>query len=139
MCDLEIDGFKNFVAMHYSFSQRDTPYWKYVADRIEYDYNSGLLDNLFLRFASEKHVILSVSGDPAHNDGLRYVGAGMGVNPINKHTMALSRLQHGISDEEYQNDLIDAELNFDNWNKYMYDWCNTLPSSYEFQKQTIYS
>ena len=63
----------------------------------------------------------------------------MGVNPINKHTMALSRLQHGISDEEYQNDLIDAELNFDNWNKSMYDWCNSLPSSYEFQKQTIYS
>ena len=139
VCDLEIDGFKNFVAMHYSFSQRDTPYWKYVADRIEYDYTSGLLDNLFLRFASEKHVILSISGDPAHNDGLRYVGAGMGVNPINKHTMALSRLQHGISDEEYQNDLIDAELNFDNWNKSMYDWCNSLPSSYEFQKQTIYS
>ena len=112
--------------MHYSFSQRETPYWKYVADRVEYDYSSGLLDNLFLRFASEKHVILSISGDPAHNDGLRYVGAGMGVNPINKHTLKLFKLQQGISDEEYLDDMIVAEHNFDSWNHSMYNWCDGL-------------
>jgi len=138
VCDLEIDGFKNFIAAHYAFSQHDTAYWRHVANEIEYDFVRGALDNLFMRYASEKHVIYEFAGDPAHNDGLRYIAAGMGFNPLNKHTLHLKRLQNSLDPREDEENLIIAEERFDAWNKEMYDWCKTLPSSYQYQKETIY-
>ena len=53
--DLEIEGFKNFIAAHYAFNKQ-TEYWKYVANEIEYDMSTASLDNLFVRYSSEKHV-----------------------------------------------------------------------------------
>lgn len=134
--DLEIEGFKNFIAAHYAFSARETRYWKEVSDHIQYDFSTGALDNLFMRYASEKHVLYEFAGDPAHNDGLRYIAAGMGFNPINKHTLTLKRLQNNLS---FDDDLVDtAELRFDKWNDEMYHWCSDLPSTYQFTKETIY-
>jgi len=138
VCDLEIEGFKNFIAAHYAFSSRDTPYWLEVADHIQYDFSTGALDNLFMRYASEKHVIYEFAGDPAHNDGLRYIAAGMGFNPINKHTLTLKRLQNNLSPVHDQQEIDTAEIRFDEWNAEMYDWCSGLPSTYEFTKETIY-
>jgi tryptophan halogenase len=138
VADLEIEGFKNFIAAHYAFSARETKYWRYVSDVIQYDFTTGALDNLFVRWASEKHVAYEFIGDPAHNDGLRYVGAGMGFNPLNNHTLRLKRLQNNLLPEVDQQELDTAELRIDEWNRTMLEWCNTLPSSYEFQKQTIY-
>jgi tryptophan halogenase len=91
-----------------------------------------------MRYASEKHVIYEFAGDPAHNDGLRYIAAGMGYNPINKHTLHLKRLQNGLIPEVDEQEIATADLRFDKWDRDMYDWCSTLPSSYEFLKQTIY-
>ena len=138
VCDLEIEGFKNFIAAHYAFSNRETEYWQYVANEVEYDFSTGALDNLFMRYASEKHVIYDFAGDPQHNDGLRYIAAGMGFNPLNNHTLTLKRLQNGLCPVEDAEDMLEAEHRFDEWDKEMYDWCMTLPSSYQFQKNTIY-
>ena len=138
VCDLEIEGFKNFIAAHYAFSNRETEYWQYVANEVEYDFSTGALDNLFMRYASEKHVIYDFAGDPQHNDGLRYIAAGMGFNPLNNHTLTLKRLQNGLDPVEDAEDMLEAERRFDEWDKEMYDWCMTLPSSYQFQKNTIY-
>ena len=63
----------------------------------------------------------------------------MGFNPLNKHTLKLTRLQNQLSEAADKIELDKAELLFDGWNKAMYHWCDDLPSSYEFQKQTIYS
>ena len=136
--DLEIEGYKNFIAAHYAFSARDTEYWQYVANEIEYDFTQGALDNLFMRYASEKHVLYEFAGDPAHNDGLRYIAAGMGFNPLNSHTLTLKRLQNSLDPRVDAEDMLTADLRFDEWDKEMYDWCKTLPSSYQFQKNTIY-
>jgi len=138
VCDLEIEGFKNFIAAHYAFSARQTKYWEEVSDHIQYDFSTGALDNLFMRYASEKHVIYEFAGDPAHNDGLRYIAAGMGYSPINKHTLHLKRLQNSLVPEVDEQEIATADLRFDEWDRDMYDWCSTLPSSYEFLKQTIY-
>ena len=137
--DLEIEGFKNFIAAHYAFSARETPYWQTVANDVEYDFTTASLDNLFVKYSSEKHVTYEWSGDQNYNDGLRYIGAGMGFNPLNKHTLKLTRLQNQLSEAADKIELDKAELLFDGWNKAMYHWCDDLPSSYEFQKQTIYS
>ena len=137
--DLEIEGFKNFIAAHYAFSARETPYWQTVANDVEYDFTTASLDNLFVKYSSEKHVSYEWSGDQNYNDGLRYIGAGMGFNPLNKHTLKLTRLQNQLSEAADKIELDKAELLFDGWNKAMYHWCDDLPSSYEFQKQTIYS
>lgn len=136
--DLEIEGYKNFIAAHYAFSARDTEYWQYVANEIEYDFTQGALDNLFMRYASEKHVLYEFAGDPAHNDGLRYIAAGMGFNPLNSHTLTLKRLQNSLDPRVDAEEMLTADLRFDEWDKEMYDWCKTLPSSYQFQKNTIY-
>ena len=138
VCDLEIEGFKNFVAAHYAFSDRKTPYWQSVSDDIQYDFTTGGLDNLFVRFASEKHVAYEFIGDRNHNDGLRYVGSGMGLNPLNNHTLRLKRLQNNLAPEVDEQELKTAELNIDEWNDKMLKWCNALPSSYQFLKETIY-
>jgi tryptophan halogenase len=138
VADLEIEGFKNFICAHYAFSDRDTPYWKYVANEVDYDMSTAELDNLFVRYSSEKHVVYEWLGDPSHNDGLRYVGAGMGFNPLNNHTLRLKRIQNGLSPIRDQHALYGASTEIDNWNQRMYDWCQTLPSSYQYQKQTIY-
>ena len=137
--DLEIEGFKNFIAAHYAFSARETPYWQTVANDVEYDFTTASLDNLFVKYSSEKHVTYEWSGDQNYNDGLRYIGAGMGFNPLNKFTLKLTRLQNQLSEAADKIELDKAELLFDGWNKAMYHWCDDLPSSYEFQKQTIYS
>ena len=63
----------------------------------------------------------------------------MGFNPLNKFTLKLTRLQNQLSEAADKIELDKAELLFDGWNKAMYHWCDDLPSSYEIQKQTIYS
>ena len=138
VADLEIEGFKNFIAAHYAFTQNCHPYWEYVANEVEYDMSTASLDNLFVRYSSEKHVAYEWVGDPGHNDGLRYVGAGMGFNPLNTHTLKLKRLQNGLSQVRDEFALHGAEQEIDRWNQEMYDWCMTLPSSYQYQKETIY-
>jgi len=138
VCDLEIEGFKNFVSTHYSNSNRETAYWKFVANEIQYDFEVGALDNLNMKQAAEKYVVYDFMGDPAHNDGLRYVGSGMGFNPINKHTFTLKRLREGKDPSPTADDILDAECMFDKWNEDLYNWCEGLPSSYQFLKNTIY-
>lgn len=53
-------------------------------------------------------------------------------------SMRIKRLQNNLLPEVDQQQLDTAELRIDEWNQEMLDWCNSLPSSYEFQKQTIY-
>ena len=62
----------------------------------------------------------------------------MGFNPINKVTLPLSRMCNEILPEEDDEALSKAEDIIDKWHEDMLSYCETLPSSYEFLKQTIY-
>ena len=138
--DYEIEGQKNFVAAHYAFSEREEPYWQTASDVIDYDFSGGA-DNYFLRHASHKYInfdFVSPMGSIEYNDGPRYCAAGMGFNPINKVTLPLSRMCNEILPEEDDEALSKAEDIIDKWHEDMLSYCETLPSSYEFLKQTIY-
>ena len=137
--DLEIEGFKNFIALHYAYSIRETDYWNFVSDEISYDFSTGLLDNIFTRMTSERHIAYEWIGDPSHNDGPRYVSAGMGFNPLTHHTLKLKRLEGNLTERNHLDYLKDDEDKIDEWNKFMYNYCSTLQTSYEYQRDKIYA
>ena len=142
VCDLEIEGFKNFVASHYAFTARESPYWRAVSEDIDYDFTTGFNDNLFVRYASEKYVANEViyNGQTFddHNDGPRYVAAGMGFNPICKHTLELNKIHNQTMTDLTPESMDEDERRIDEWNEEMYNYCMSIPTSYEFQKNTIY-
>ncbi len=138
VADLEIDGFMTFISAHYAFSRREGKYWQTVADDISYNFTEGGLDNLFVKYSAEKHVSYEWIGDPAHNDGVRYIAAGMGFNPVCDHTLYLKRLMNNLSEDYDEFYLNEADRTFDEWRNRMYDWCKDMETSYEFTKRTIY-
>jgi len=81
----EIEGFKQFVSIHYGLSKRDdTPYWRYVTSQIHYTSNHLDLEpefrtnNLDLMYRiNSTHEI-----DDSFADGKVFIMLGMGLNPI---------------------------------------------------------
>ncbi len=139
VADHEIEGHKNFVAAHYAFSERKTDFWTTASEVVDYDFCGA--DNLFMRYGSHKYInfdFLTNLGSIEYNDGPRYCAAGMGFNPINKVTLPLSRMCNEIIPEEDEQALANAEKIIDEWHQHMLEYCETLPSSYEFLNQTIY-
>ncbi|AGH56986.1 tryptophan halogenase [Cyanophage P-RSM6] len=139
VADHEIEGHKNFVAAHYAFSERKTDFWRTASEVVDYDFCGT--DNLFMRYGSHKYInfdFLTNLGSIEYNDGPRYCAAGMGFNPINKVTLPLSRMCNEIIPEEDEQALTNAEKIIDEWHQHMLEYCETLPSSYEFLNQTIY-
>ena len=139
VADHEIEGHKNFVAAHYAFSERKTDFWRTASEVVDYDFCGA--DNLFMRYGSHKYInfdFLTNLGSIEYNDGPRYCAAGMGFNPINKVTLPLSRMCNEIIPEEDEQALANAEKIIDEWHQHMLEYCETLPSSYEFLNQTIY-
>ena len=97
------------------------------------------MDNLFVKYSAEKHVSYEWIGDPAHNDGVRYIAAGMGFNPICDHTLYLKRLMNNLSEDYDEFYLNEADRTFDEWRKTMYDWTKDMESSYDYTLRKIYA
>ena len=76
--------------------------------------------------------------DPAHNDGLRYIGAGMGFNPLNNHVGNSNDYRMGYPPVRDDFAIHSAEVEIGQVEPEDGDWCQTLPSSYHYQKETIY-
>lgn len=123
----QIDGFKNFVAIHYGLSQRnDTEYWRHVTNNVSY--NSGLFES----FSRWTHHDRSYFGNL--QEGTFYIAAGMGYNPV----------------DDSKFDFISTLYNMDKYvpEKTMDEWLNhkrlvmkiidRLPTHYEFLKKHIY-
>lgn len=135
----QINGFKDFIAMHYTLSQRDdTPYWKHVTTG--FSYSKAMVEY--------KSTIRSVYMDIAHRTveshrydldmgGMIYIAAGQGYSPVNK------RIEHETKSRAQE---------FDNWNpeKSRSDWLeyknghltnviNSLPTHYQYLKENIHN
>ncbi len=133
----ELEGFKQFVSLHYAMSQRDdTEYWKYVTNNIRYAPKIYDLEPEFRKNASETMYRLNISNelDKEHPAGETFILTGMGLSPI-------SKAQADMAGYRYSNarqDILNTRDSYIQRKKKILDYIETLPSHYEFLKNNIY-
>ena len=123
----QIDGFKNFVAIHYGLSKRnDTEYWRHVTNNVLY--SSPLADS----FAQWTHYDRSYFANV--QEGTYYIAAGMGYNPTDETKFMFNSRLYNI--DEYM-----PEKSMDEWLKHkrlLMRIIDRMPTHYEFLKKHIY-
>ena len=148
-CQLVVNGYMYFVALHYKLSRRDdTPYWKYQTElkdwfelsdprlfaeqKVHISYENGStswyqnvhqLHSLAHRWDPEKH-------------GIAYIMAGMGHVPYSDYLYDV--LKNG-SGESFDDDVVKLYENYKKYVTMLEEKVLTFPTSYEFLKEHIYS
>ena len=132
----QIIGFKNFISEHYALSMRDdTPYWKHVTNNVTYskDMNNYTpsMNNPYTAIAINTFQSKSYASE---GGGIPYIIAGMGYNCLNKnHVEYFNTL--------YKEDSGLSEIVWSSWELHkskVLDHIETLPTHYEFLRDTIY-
>ena len=114
--DAMMDTYKNFVLAHYTLSQRtDTEYWR---DCLKVSTSKDSM-NKIMKF------------DSSENDGLLYIAAGLGNNPLNEKYV----LQQ-ISNDKNVDKLHEQ---WQQHRKTIMKWVDNQPTHYQFLKDNIYS
>lgn len=128
--------FSGFIAGHFALAERDdTPYWKYVTEEIDYAMDKSLEWSWFNRIIKE----IGIDEEwwrVDHLDGSPFIMAGMGYNPISK-----MRIEQFFTDAELENQYNKAKLLHNTLQdkfRREKEVAETLPTHYEFLKQTIY-
>lgn len=132
----QVIGFKHFISQHYALSCRnDTPYWQAVSSRV---YSESMntfepeLYNSYTALADYQHR-LKIYGNGM--SGIVYIMAGMGYTPTDtRHSTFLDR--------KYRETDGYREKSLETWKQHralVLEHIKTLPSHYEFLKQTIYA
>jgi len=132
----QIIEFKDFVSQHYAFSMRnDTAYWKEVSEGITY--SPKMIEGItavrdgYCELANRNHRTRQY--DPEMN-GIIYIAAGMGYNPMDAHRVA-------FMNKQYMEDARAMDQEWDTWILHRDEvlaYIKTLPSHYEFLKKEIY-
>lgn len=133
----ELEGFKQFVSLHYAMSQReDTEYWKYVTNNIRYAPKIYELAAEFRKNASDTMYRLNVSNelDQSHPGGETFILTGMGLTPISKSQaeMACYRFPHA------RQEILQTRNSYLERKEKILKYIDTLPTHYQFLKNTIY-
>lgn len=125
--NITIDILRGFIETHYAFSSRDdSNYWRYVTEDIDYpkDDNSILMD-IIKRSIRERNYL-----DKTSNDGTPYIMAGLNYSHFSP-AMILSR--------EETEDVRKIKELFLKEDEHFYNLIDSLPSTYDFLKEKIYS
>jgi tryptophan halogenase len=146
---LVVSGYMHFVSLHYKLSQRsDTPYWKYQTElkdwfklsdprlftdrKMHFSYENG--STSFYENIHQMHS-LAHRWDPEKH-GIAYIMAGMGHVPYADHLYHY--LRNGSKDN-FESDIDKTYQEYKKCAKIMEENILTLPTSYEFLKENIYS
>lgn len=139
----ELEGFRDFVAMHYMSSSRDdTKYWKHVCQEQSYHgletkgqerMTNGMTFTDSFRAFSHFLTIHKVWTPPM--GGWVYIMAGMGYKPLGKYMYDLICEQIPGKDERTDSNLKEWLQHREN----LIEYVKTLPSHYEFLKENIYN
>ena len=133
-----LESLKNFVTLHYTLSLReDTKYWKDATNNVELlgtpgDYTEATLHalqdyRLFIDYLDNKAFDPNLIGD-----GIIYIAAGMGIRPFTE------TIFNDLADDERRLDVAEYHDGYCKSNKSMLEWVDTLPSHYQYLKDTIY-
>lgn len=134
----EMEGFKQFVSVHYGLSEReDTPYWKHVTNNINYVKNHLDLipefryNNLGMIYDLNQTLHLS-SETP---DGKTFIIAGMGLNPMSNAVAMLNEYRFPDVNNVWTGVVSDYKSRREKLIKHI----DTLPTHYQFLKENIYN
>jgi len=134
--DTDIEGFKQFVSMHYALSKRnDTAYWRWATQKNEYeplqfnDFQSSRYDY--------KDILGPIIGNLAMNDryhGNNFIIAGMGMRSISTVGLIKARYNYDrLSElEKIKNEFLHKR---DSVRQYV----SALPTHYQYLKENIYN
>tara|TARA_B100001250_G_C19768018_1_gene775693 strand:+ start:129 stop:1727 length:1599 start_codon:yes stop_codon:yes gene_type:complete len=138
----DMNGYRDFVAMHYATSSRDdTPYWKYHTEEKSWigidqskfypihDDHSGTTfhDHFYAAIFAVQHYQLWTG----QADGYEYIMAGQGYKPLSKH-----ELNNNCKETPKQ-----LEKVYEGYKRHvekLTEHVLTKPSSYQFLKEHIY-
>lgn len=138
----QIMGFKDFISQHYALSMRnDTPYWQEVSGNITY--SRSMNSNVNLAGIGAVPGSSSDLGFRLHRTrrfdnnmgGIIYIAAGMGYNPVEPNFIRYEDCKH-LETPEIRRPI------YDNWLKHRDEalaHIATLPTHYQFLKDTIYN
>jgi len=133
-CAQDIDGFKEFVSMHYALSERtDTPYWRSCTQTTQY--HPDAFNYFKPRLEQYVDALMPLQQENNWNDyfsGNNYIMAGLGIKPASTPRM-VEIVGH---DKEAYNNLHELFLKD---RQQIEDYVKTLPTHYEFLKENIYS
>ena len=133
----ELEGFKQFVSMHYALSQReDTPYWKHVTNNVQYAPKIYDLETEFRNNASDTMYRLNTSNELNQEtaSGETFILTGMGLSPISKSDADLACYRFKGAKQEMEK----ARNLYINQRDSILKYIETLPTHYEFLKKGIY-
>lgn len=133
----ELEGFKQFVSLHYAMSQReDTEYWKHVTNNVRYAPKIYNLETEFRNNASDTMYRLNVLNelDHSHPAGETFILTGMGLTPISKSLVEMECYRNPQARSEIQN----ARNLYLQKKQEILNYIETLPTHYKFLKETIY-
>lgn len=136
-CDYEMNGWKQFVAIHYALSMRtDTPYWRWCTQVNEY------IPDIFDSVVREPRGIQNFyyQTNIAHYwnedlQGINYIAAGMGLRAHSTKEVVLASMRRsGISLDVVE----DTKKKYEQYRDYVIEHVKQLPSHYQFLKDNIY-
>jgi tryptophan halogenase len=133
----ELEGFKQFVSLHYAMSERsDTEYWRHVTKNVRYAPKIYNLEPELRKNASETMYRLNISNelDQSIPTGETFILTGMGLTPVSKSQadMACYRYPNAGQDISKVRDFYLKKK------EQILKHIDTLPSHYEFLKREIY-
>jgi tryptophan halogenase len=139
-----MDGFKHFVAYHYTLSaRRDTEYWRHVTEEIVmeprmHDPATKELPNQVVEMATRLLQSHNVPGDP-HMGGMPDILVGMQTLPTN--TITLDIVGGILESRQGQKPEFFSQQTQEYWNQkkdYIRRIAETAPSHYQYLKDNIY-
>ena len=131
--DNALEAMKQFVAIHYTLSQReDTKYWEDAISNVDLKCPQGAEQSTYV--ASSGYYNLISNPEIPYNDpnltGSAYIMAGLGYRPIVDFTLK----ERGVNMEVLE----EAHAKYQQDRAVMLDWVNQLPSHYEYLRDNIY-
>lgn len=138
----EMEGFRDFVAMHYAVSSRcDTPYWKHITQEKSFkdtDPNGAekIVNNMTFNdsFNGAMHALNIHKVWLPTGAGWNYIMAGMGYNPQGKYFQSVLCDMVPGKDAEITQFYNEWMQHRENIIKYV----EVLPTHYQFLKENIY-
>lgn len=134
--DREVTGFRDFVAMHYAYSQRrDTPYWRWCTERN--NYCPDMMGDFMMQHGGWANYIGNIVGGntyPADMIGAMFIGAGLGMKSISTKELILYKEELTNKREEINH----TKRMYEQYRNFVEEYVKGLPSHYQYLKDNIY-
>lgn len=137
--DKDIEEMKDFIAMHYVLSQRDdSSYWKHCTEKVEVIKDTELFDQVMRAPRLYQEFVYSVTRfhELGPLDGLLYIAAGMGYNPMSETQYKFATRVKDITATLQESSVLTDHLAY---HKKAKEYVSNLPTTFEFLRDHVYS